>query len=243
MHRITDVRMGGISRRSFGTLRKMCGDNTLKNVAIVLNMWDTVNSQVADAREKELEGEDIFFKGAIDKGARILRHSSTIDSGLSILRHIVGLNTPPPLQIQEEIVDRNLDLSQTAATLELHPELRDQALRHAHDIKILREEAKTVIAACQDKNNAELRKIQAETSQLSVMVLEAEAKYREDMSQREQEIQNRAERERLQAEKAEIETQALRDRLANEEIRSSEKVEGMRRRLVDAECRVRLKHG
>lgn len=239
MHRITDVRMGGISRRNFGALRKICGDKSLKNVVIVLNMWDTVNPQVAEARERELKGEDIFFKGAIDKGAQILRHSSTIDSGFSILRRIIDLSIPPPLQIQEELMDRNVDPSQTAAAAELHPELMEQALRHACDIHALREESRTMIVACQDKNKGELRKIQAETSRIAEMALEAEAEYRAEMLQREQEVQERVERERLQAEKAEIETQALRDRLKND----SKKLENMRRQLVDAECRVRLKHG
>jgi hypothetical protein len=35
VHRISDVLMGGISSRNFRMFRKLCGDDTLKNVVIV----------------------------------------------------------------------------------------------------------------------------------------------------------------------------------------------------------------
>lgn len=39
MHCIIDVRMGGVSRRNMNMFRKLCGDETLQNVALVTNMW------------------------------------------------------------------------------------------------------------------------------------------------------------------------------------------------------------
>ncbi|KAJ3556344.1 hypothetical protein NM688_g2081 [Phlebia brevispora] len=42
MQRISDVKMSGISRRNFGMIRSLCGDNTLKNVIIVTNMWGEI---------------------------------------------------------------------------------------------------------------------------------------------------------------------------------------------------------
>ncbi|KAF7986516.1 hypothetical protein HWV62_31349 [Athelia sp. TMB] len=241
MHRITDVRVGGISRRNFGMVRKLCGDNTLKNVAIILNMWDAVTTEVAEARENELASEEIFFKGAVDKGAQILRHNSTIESGLSILRQVTCRNTPAPLQIQE-LVDGHIDLSLTVADPELEHELKREAARHHQNVRMLKEEIRTQLSARQERSRIEICRIQAEQSKLTEMALEAEAKYREERSRREQEVQERAEQARIQAERVEIETQALRHRLADTEI-SSKELEQMRRQLIDLECRVRLKHG
>src|ERR1700721_3748819 len=71
LHRISDVRMGGISKRNFRLFRELCGDSTLKNVAIVTNMWNEVSLDVATAREQELANEDAFFKPAIEKQAQL----------------------------------------------------------------------------------------------------------------------------------------------------------------------------
>ncbi|KAG8684824.1 hypothetical protein FRC08_013466, partial [Ceratobasidium sp. 394] len=46
LHRITDGRMGGISRRTFKIFRELCGQKTLGNVLIVTNMWSDPPSDI-----------------------------------------------------------------------------------------------------------------------------------------------------------------------------------------------------
>jgi hypothetical protein len=75
MHRISDVRMGGISTRNFKMFRQLCGESTLRNVVIVTNMWGEVGREVGEAREAELGSDDRFFKPVLDKGAHMLRHN------------------------------------------------------------------------------------------------------------------------------------------------------------------------
>jgi len=70
-HRISDNKMGGVSRRNFNMFRKLCGEETLRNVLIVTTMWGIVPVPQAEAREKELASDDLLFKSVIDKGARM----------------------------------------------------------------------------------------------------------------------------------------------------------------------------
>lgn len=122
-HRISDFRMGGISLKNFRTFRGLCGEQTLRNVVIVTNMWGEVNPQLGEERERELSIKDDFFKPALDKGAKMMRHHNTLESAQEIIRHLLR-NNPMVLQIQREIVDEHRDVSQTAAAEEIERELR-----------------------------------------------------------------------------------------------------------------------
>lgn len=139
LHRISDFRMSGLSTRNFRMLRHLCGEKTLKNLAIVTNMWGEVPAAVGEAREAELASQDLFFKPALDKGATLLRHTNTFDSALNVLRYIIG-NTPLPLQIQSEMVDSGMALSETAAGGELRAELAALITKHEQEIRTLKSE-------------------------------------------------------------------------------------------------------
>ena len=97
--------------------RELCGDDNLKNVLIVTNMWGEIDPQVGLARESELSSKDIFFKPAVDKGAQLLRHENTVGSAHTIIRQVMK-NHPAALQIQQELVDQGKEISETAAGIE-----------------------------------------------------------------------------------------------------------------------------
>ncbi|KZP07740.1 hypothetical protein FIBSPDRAFT_679870, partial [Athelia psychrophila] len=118
MHRINDIRMGGIAVRNFGMFRKLCGDKSLKNVAIVTNFWSEVDPAVGDAREAELRGDDTFFKPVLEKQAKLLRHDGTLAAAHAVIAQIVD-NQPMALLIQEELVDEHKSISDTAAGVEV----------------------------------------------------------------------------------------------------------------------------
>jgi len=63
--------------------RKLCGDDTLKNVVIVMNMWGEVGQAKGKMREAELKNK--FFKSALNKGAQMLCHDNTVESAHNIL--------------------------------------------------------------------------------------------------------------------------------------------------------------
>ncbi|KZP07743.1 hypothetical protein FIBSPDRAFT_1052802 [Athelia psychrophila] len=165
MHRISDVRVGGISRRNFSMFRKLCGDDSLKNVALVTNMWSEVDPAVGDAREAELRSKDIFFKPVLDKHAQLLRHDGTLATAQAIVAQIVD-NHPMALRIQEELVDEHKDISETAAGTELNRELAEQARKHKEELKLIREEMQVAIKERDEETRQELeaeaKKLKAE---------------------------------------------------------------------------------
>ncbi|KAG8678962.1 hypothetical protein FRC09_019385, partial [Ceratobasidium sp. 395] len=68
LHRITDGRIGGISRRTFKIFRELCGQKTLANVLIVTNMWSDPPSETHVEREGQLRKDSRYFQPAIKAG-------------------------------------------------------------------------------------------------------------------------------------------------------------------------------
>lgn len=133
--------------------RKLCGDDALKNVVIVTNMWGQVNLEVGNQREAELMREDDFFKPVLDKGARTARHENIVLSAQKIIRLILG-NHPVPLRIQEELVREQKIISETSAGEELNRVIGTQIKKHQEEMRVLREEMEQ---AMKDKDE-EVRK-------------------------------------------------------------------------------------
>ncbi|KAI5989615.1 P-loop containing nucleoside triphosphate hydrolase protein [Pisolithus orientalis] len=156
MHRISDFRMGGTSKRNFRIFRELCGDNTLKNVIIVTNMWGNVDQKLGEAREKELTTNDKFFKPVLEKGARMMRHHGTQASAHTILRYLVN-SQAATLAIQHELVNERRDLAHTAAGAELARALKDQANRHDEELKKLRSEMEAAMRSKDEETRQELQ--------------------------------------------------------------------------------------
>ncbi|KAM6490515.1 P-loop containing nucleoside triphosphate hydrolase protein [Amanita muscaria] len=211
LHRTSDFRVGGISRRNFKMFRELCGDDSLKNVLIVTNMWGEVDLQVG----YELSSKDIFFKPALDKGAQSLRHNNTIESAHNIVRQVMR-NPPVTLQIQEELVDQKKDISETAAGIELTKELREQAEKHRQAIVELQREMRgtgTVkdllhyaIKAKDEETRQELevetRKLQQEMERIQRESSTLVENYRLEKAKMEAHMKEMAEAARREAEKA-----------------------------------------
>ncbi|KAJ8072892.1 hypothetical protein PM082_016451 [Marasmius tenuissimus] len=237
LHRISDTRMSGVSRRNFNMFKQLCGERTLRNVVIVTNMWGQVNAQTGEARETELGTSEDFFKPALDKGAKMVRYDNTPENALAILRDLLE-NEPLPLRIQTEIVEHQKHIWQTAAGEKIAPELAAQNGKHAAEkesfLKLVREEMDH-----QDEENrarvkketgvlhAEIVRIRGEGARLAAQY-DAE---KHDMEQKMEEDHQAAERE---AESQRREILDLYQRLQNEQSDSRAQREGLQRQLNEA---------
>ncbi|KAF7793712.1 hypothetical protein EIP86_004828 [Pleurotus ostreatoroseus] len=160
LHRISDQRMGGVARKNFRLFRKLCGDDALKNVVIVTNMWGEVDQAVGENRERELAFNELFFKPVLDKGARMVRHENTPTSAKRILRELLGF-PPEPLLIQRETVDEHKSLAQTDAGIDLQAELDKAAEQHRKELDDLRREMAEVMDAKDSQKQEELNELNA----------------------------------------------------------------------------------
>lgn len=138
--------MGGISLKNFRTFRKLCGEQSLKNVVIMTNMWGSVDQQLGEQREQELlTQDDLGFKSALEKGAKMMRHDASAKSAADILKYILGHNSPTALQIQKEIVDEKKDVSQTAAADEIERELKAERERQKAEAERIQREMEGIV--------------------------------------------------------------------------------------------------
>jgi len=170
MHRISDLRMGGISTRNFKMFRQLCGESTLRNVVIVTNMWNEVDREEQEAREAELAEDDRFFKPVLAKDARMLRHHNNIASAQVILRSLLK-NQALAIQIQRELVDEGKDISQTAAGEVLNRELAEQMKRHNEQMAELKQEMGDAI---REKDEQTKKELEQATSELQAKITQAQ---------------------------------------------------------------------
>jgi hypothetical protein len=197
-HRISDNRMSGTPVKNFKMFRKLCGDSALRNVVIVTNMWEDVRPQVGEAREAELMKKGIFFKPALDRGARMARHENTVPSAESIIRLILNRN-PLPLHIQKELVDDGKDISETRAGQELNRELADQIKKHKDEIRVIKEEMQQAIDDLDEETRRE-REDEARVMQKEVERLENDARrFASDFRRQKKELEVRVAEEKEKA--------------------------------------------
>ncbi|KAL4242322.1 hypothetical protein ABKN59_011953 [Abortiporus biennis] len=161
MHRITDFKMGGISRRNFNMFRKLCGDDTLQNVLIVTTMWGLVEKERGEARERELMSDERLMKPVIDKGARMVRHYNNMQTAQNIMFMMLN-NRPMALQIQKEIIDEKKDISETAAGVELDRELAALAKKHREELASIQKDMEQALKEKDEETRKELEEYRKE---------------------------------------------------------------------------------
>lgn len=170
LHRITDNRIGGVARKNFRLFRKLCGDDTLEHVQIVTNMWSSVEREVGEEREHSLATSDRFFKPALDKGARFVRHDNTRHSAHAIIRQLVGL-PPVALQLQREMVDEHKRLSDTDAGAIIHGELKQEVEKHVMEMQGMKSDLEELLQAKDQDHKEEIEEL---TSALAEMRMKLE---------------------------------------------------------------------
>jgi hypothetical protein len=173
--------MGGVSKRSFRLFRNLCGETSLKNVAIITNMWDKVTIEEGEGRERELSTDARFFKPALDENAVMIRHNNTIESARGIIRKIFS-NHPLPLDIQKEVVEKKTPLQETNVGKALAEDLQESAQWFLKEMKNLKDEiaeamrerdekARQELANALHKSNGDLARVQNEIKNLRARMI------------------------------------------------------------------------
>jgi len=192
MHRISDVRVGGTSRRDFIMFQELCGKEAYQNVLLVTNMWGSVDNDIALAREQELREKEIFFKPILDDGAVLLRHMGDPASAHEILRNLIG-KVPVVLRIQHELEAVN-DITQTGAFAQLNRELMEQAERHRQELDKVRSELEEAAQAQDEETRMELQeeadKMEAELERMQVEADRLASEYQAELRRIEEQLRS-----------------------------------------------------
>ncbi|CEF76500.1 unnamed protein product [Fusarium graminearum] len=168
LHRISDPRMQGSGKLSISLLRKLCGKDAFKNVVLVTTMWELVEKDIGDRREKEPEETEEFW----DSARNIL--SMFVPEEPEVQPEMVTL------AIQKELADDNKTLDQTSAgqlldgTWAKEKEALQRELEEVRDaVKSANEERDHMMAKLlqeqQDEMNAIVEKMREEQDKLRML--------------------------------------------------------------------------
>jgi hypothetical protein len=158
VHRISDPRMGKVSKRNLRMFKQLCGDDSLRNVCITTTYWDQlVTKEKGEEREKELRESADLFKPLIDEGAQLVRHDKGITSARSIVNYLIHKD-PTKLQIQIEL-DAGRTLENTSTGAILHGEILALKAKQEAELLALKEETE---AAAREKHTELLAELEEE---------------------------------------------------------------------------------
>ncbi|OCK89282.1 uncharacterized protein K441DRAFT_667909 [Cenococcum geophilum 1.58] len=76
LHRISDNRVSGSTKRNIEMLKGLCGSHAFRNVNIVTTMWKGGEAEEGLRKENQLRSEDSFFGDMLSRGAHLFRHAT-----------------------------------------------------------------------------------------------------------------------------------------------------------------------
>ena len=145
IHRISDPRITGNALKNLEMFKKMCGEESLECVVLATTMWDSVSQHVGNVREEELISDPLFWGTMKSLGSMVERLSgdkgteARHNSAMNILQKIVLKKQKIVLEIQKEMVDRQMPLAETSAGQELDKGLREARLTHERELKMIQD--------------------------------------------------------------------------------------------------------
>jgi hypothetical protein len=162
-----DIQQRVICSRDLRAFEELCGEDALKCVVVVTNMWGLVDKALGEQRERSLQTDETLFKGISDQGATFMRHGNSRDSAHMIVASLLNRRRlPERLAIQIEMVDQEYRLDETNAAAALLEDF-DQLIRNLKG-KIGREERFLARAKPKDRTQSEakIRKMKAKVEEL-----------------------------------------------------------------------------
>lgn len=233
LHRITDIRMQGSAKRNLTLFKKLCGDDALKRVVLATTMWDRVEWQVAEQREKELKDTEEFWGWMCKKGSKVLRHyGPETDSAADILKQLVVHDTPVTVSLQKQLVDDGLTLDRTSAGQELQSELLKERARWAKELREVEEnmkiameqkdlEAEEAMREERDRYTNMIKKAEDKTAALRMTVENLITQRDERVANIEKELnKQKSDKEQLKREKIQLQREREAEKRARQDTMS-----------------------
>lgn len=122
VHRITDVRYGRSSVKTFDICQRVCGDAALENVLLVTSRWPDVDPELGSDRECQLR--DKFWAYMLNRGSKMSRFHGDRDSAIALVSQLLTKDGVV-LELQRELVDHRKHLSDTVAGSYVNENLED----------------------------------------------------------------------------------------------------------------------
>lgn len=134
VHRITDIRYGRSSVKTFEICQKICGDAALENVLLVTSRWFEVDPGLGSDRERQLR--DKFWTYMLNKGSRMSRFHGDRDSAIALVSQLL-VKDVVVLELQKELVDGQKHLDDTVAGSFVSDNLEHQKSQNQEEMSAL----------------------------------------------------------------------------------------------------------
>ncbi|PVF99835.1 hypothetical protein CPB86DRAFT_796216 [Serendipita vermifera] len=121
LHRISDNRANDMSPKYLEDILKTCNGRKMPHLILATTMWDEVNIQRGEEREKQLEME--IWKNMTEKGCKIHRFAKTHESAWEILRNVNAISRADIL-LSVEMTLKHRELKETEAGRTLNKQLQ-----------------------------------------------------------------------------------------------------------------------
>jgi hypothetical protein len=205
LYRIDIPRVSGSALRSIRILELLCGQEVYPNITLAITGWEVLDETTRAAREKELSENDDFWRGLLNKGAKIMHLPKDADAQRQMFLEM-KFGEDVALQIQKKLtadisftvddIFAEAGLSKHLGALKLTHDEQMQDLQQKHSTQITSTETK--FAAESSRIQADKRKIDEQERQLREREAQFAAKIREEMEKQKQEFE--AERRRAKEE-------------------------------------------
>ena len=117
-HRISDNRMAGTPLKNLRMFEELCGKNAFQNVILTTTMWDEVDKETGEDRERELKTK--YWRSMLERSSTTSRFLRTRESAFDLIDPLIeAANKRSSVLLQSELVDMRKSLPATAAGLEL----------------------------------------------------------------------------------------------------------------------------
>ncbi|PWW74264.1 hypothetical protein C7212DRAFT_353408 [Tuber magnatum] len=160
LHPISAVKMEGSALRNLRMFRKLCGEDALNHVFLATTHWKNVPEELGNRRVKELKENPEFWKGMLNRGAKVAKYLGDSESALDLIDVLVKMGRVT-LEIQHELVNEGKELYETAAGETVNAELA--RLQKNHELALSAVKAEWV-QALRDKDE-ELKEVLFEERQ------------------------------------------------------------------------------
>lgn len=124
---------------------ELVGEEQLSNVTLVATQWDAVDAETGIERMRQLRQMDHMWGAMVDRGSTIEPFNGTRKGAHNILRRVLSRKCRAVLNIQREMVDQELKLSETAAGKLIREEIEKLQALHTRQLNELRVEMKEAL--------------------------------------------------------------------------------------------------
>ena len=121
-HRISNNRMAGTPLKNLRMFEELCGKNAFHNVILTTTMWDEVDEETGEERERELKTK--YWRKMLERGSTTKRFLRTRESAFDVIEPLIeAANHRRSVLLQDELVDMRKSLPETSAGRELFSEM------------------------------------------------------------------------------------------------------------------------